>query len=349
MKIWFDISNSPHINFFASMIRDLEHDHEIIITCRPLANTIELLTLHGFPHAVVGKHYGASTVKKLYGYPVRVFQLYEYLRPLRPDVAISHSSFHSPIVARMLGIRGIYLNDNEHALGNVPSFLCASTIMIPEFLDRRRIHRQGARDKKIVQYPGVKEGVYLWNLDALHGGAGPAERSTGKKTVYVRPEPWTAQYYSGEVNFMDDLLLGLQKLVRVVLLPRGALQGEHYMHPKFAGITVADKPMGLADIAPACDLFIGAGGTMTREMAVLGIPTISVYRAALLEVDQYLLRTGHLIHRPDLDSAFALRYLEERSRVAPDRDLLTKGRQAYGLIKDVLLHHQDRTRGEKHD
>jgi len=58
MKIWFDLSNSPHINLFAELIRDLKKENEVIITCRPLANTIELLELHSFDFEVVGKHYG---------------------------------------------------------------------------------------------------------------------------------------------------------------------------------------------------------------------------------------------------------------------------------------------------
>ena len=104
MKIWFDLSNSPHINLFSAMIKDLSQEHEIIITCRPLANTIDLLDLHGFNYAVVGKHYGGKLTSKLFGYPIRVWQLVRYLRKLKPDIAISQSSFHSPITAWFLSI-----------------------------------------------------------------------------------------------------------------------------------------------------------------------------------------------------------------------------------------------------
>ena len=44
MRIWFDISNSPQVNMFYNLIRELEAGgHQVIITSRPLANTIELL------------------------------------------------------------------------------------------------------------------------------------------------------------------------------------------------------------------------------------------------------------------------------------------------------------------
>lgn len=141
MKIWFDLSNSPHINMFAALIRELQQRHEVIITCRPLANTIDLLELHKLPHTVVGRHYGKKFSAKVMGYPVRVWELVKFLRPRRIDIAISQSSFHSPVVARLIGVPSIYMNDNEHALGNVPSFLAATTIMVPEFLSLANLRR----------------------------------------------------------------------------------------------------------------------------------------------------------------------------------------------------------------
>ena len=103
MRVWFDLSNSPHINLFAKMIRDLESDgHEVVITCRPLANTIDLLELHGFRYEIVGVHYGGRLSAKIFGFPIRVWQLWKYLKGKNIDVAISQSSFHSPITARLL-------------------------------------------------------------------------------------------------------------------------------------------------------------------------------------------------------------------------------------------------------
>lgn len=338
MKIWFDLSNSPHINLFAHMIRALETDgHEVIITCRPLANTIDLLDLHGFKYEVVGEHYGANFYRKLLGYPIRVWQLRSFLRPRRIDVAISQSSFHSPMVARLLGVRSIYMNDNEHALGNVPAFLCASTIMVPEFLSQANLKRQLASPRKVVRYPGVKEGIYLWELqDQLDLRAGSG-RTSGKPSVYVRPEPWTAQYYKGSKDFLDDVLLGIKERVNVTLLPRGKAQGEHYRAERFNGIRIVDTAMDIAEIALDCDLFVGAGGTMTREMAVLGVPTISVYQDKLLDVDRYLLDAGAFSHQPALTAAALLDFLASTVRRPANRVLLSKGREAYDQIRQAIL------------
>ena len=340
MRIWFDLSNSPHINMFAAMIRDLERDHEVIITCRPLANTIDLLDLHGFKYKVVGMHYGGKFAAKVFGFPVRVLQLVKYLFDKKVDIAISQSSFHSPVVARLLGIRSIYMNDNEHAMGNIPAFIFANTIMVPEFLGIEKLKKQWANPAKVLFYPGVKEGIYLWELqERLQANAPAANAVKARPVVYVRPEPWTAQYYTGSRNFMDALLLGMKDAVDIVLLPRGKEQGVHYQDSKFSGIRVVTTALDIADIAPDCDLFIGAGGTMTREMAVLGIPTISVYQDELLDVDRHLLEVGAFSHMPALTAPQALEFLAVASQRPPNRDLLDKGRAAYDLVKSQILQH----------
>jgi len=344
MKIWFDLSNSPHINLFAHLIRELEAEgHETVITCRPLANTVDLLELHKLPYKVVGEHYGANFYKKVFGYPIRVLQLRKYLAPMRIDVAISQSSFHSPLVARLLGVRSIYMNDNEHAMGNVPSFFFATRILVPEFLSAEKLRKQWANPKKVFNYPGVKEGIYLWRLQSeltARPAAAPVaarDSSQRKPHVYIRPEPWTAQYYKGSKDFLDDLLLGIKDQVDVILLPRGKAQGEHYLDPKFAGIRIVDTALDIADIAPDCDLFVGAGGTMTREMAVLGVPTISVYQDELLDVDRYLLEQDAFLHRPHLTATELLDYLAGATRRPANRSLLEKGRQAFLQIKHAIL------------
>lgn len=340
MKIWFDLSNSPHINMFAALIRELQLEHDVIITCRPLANTVDLLDLHKLPYTVVGRHYGKQFSAKVLGYPVRVWELARFLRPQRIDVAVSQSSFHSPLVAKLLDVRSIYMNDNEHALGNVPSFAFASRILVPEFLSPEILRRQWANPNKVRRYPGVKEGLYLWELDERLQGAARAVTAVvrpTRKSIYLRPEPWTAQYYQGSTNFMDDLLIGLQDHADVTLLPRGQAQAGHYRQLRFSRLRIVDTALDIADIAPDCNLFIGAGGTMTREMAVLGIPTISVYQDELLAVDRYLLGQQAFVHIPQLRASDALGYLDTMTRQLPNRMLLQKGRAAYDMIKQEIL------------
>lgn len=337
MKIWFDLSNSPHINMFHDLIRDLEADgHQVIITSRPLANTVELLDQRGLKHTVVGEHYGKNFYKKIFGYPIRVMQLRKFLKLLKPDLAVSQSSFHSPLVAKLLGIPSIYTNDNEHALGNRPSFFFATNILIPENLSVDKVARYGTSAKKVMQYPGVKEGIYLWQKGEKIRQQRQENPVEGVQ-IYIRPEPQTAQYYKGKENFLDDTILGLKDKYRITVLPRDANQAKHYTQEKFSGVHVPEKPMSFDVIAAQCSIFIGAGGSMTREMAILGIPTISVYQDALLDVDEFLLSKGLMLHEPMLTAEKTDSFIKSLQNKPPALELMDKGKQAYQLFKQQIL------------
>jgi hypothetical protein len=340
LKIWIDLTNSPHVNFFAEIIRELSRNHEVIATCRPLANTIDLLDIEGFSYTVVGRHYGACKAKKILGFPVRVFQLWRFLKKQKIDVAISHSSFYSPLVSKLLGLPSVYLNDNEHAKGNHLAFAFANRILIPEFLNVMKVAKGKRVQQKFVQYPGVKEGVYLWYFRPEKRADSPLGRiglADDRKTICIRPEPWTAQYYQGKVDFLDGLICDLANDFNVVILPRGGDQTVHYLGEKFSKAFVLRESVKLDDIVARCDLFIGAGGTMTREAAVLGVPTISVYQDELLEVDRYLIRQGDMAHCMIPDRDFVQNFLESKQRGKANAELLEKGEAAYRMIIDVIL------------
>ena len=163
------------------------------------------------------------------------------------------------------------------------------------------------------------------------------EIDPSKKVIFVRPEPWTAQYYHGKANFMDELLLDLKNIHQVVLLPRGEDQRRYYQNHRFRPIFVPNGSISLAAVMENCDLFIGAGGTMTRETAVLGIPTVSIYQDHLLGVDHFLIDHGYMIHETILTSKKVLQLLSDTYRRDSDQVLLEKGKRAYDLIKSTLL------------
>jgi uncharacterized protein len=337
MTIWFDISNSPHVNMFYQLIKELENDgHEVLITSRPLANTIALLDQKGLKHTTIGEHYGKNFLKKVFGYPIRVNQLRKFLKKKKIDLAISQSSFHSPVVAKLLGVPSIYTNDNEHAMGNKPAFICASKILIPENLAVEKIAKTGVSAAKVIQYPGVKEGIYLWSKGE-EIQAKRKQNNSGEVKIYIRPEPQTAQYYKGKENFLDDTILALQDKYRIIVLPRDANQSAHYKQEKFSKTYVPDKPLGFDAIAADCTIFVGAGGSMTREMAILGIPTISVYQDDLLDVDSFLLSKGLMLHEPNITPEKVVSYIESLKNAPPALELMNKGKEAYNLFKTEIL------------
>ena len=337
MNIWFDISNSPHINLFYALISQLEHEgHTIIITSRPLANTIDLLNQKGMLHQVVGKHYGKNILGKLFGYPIRVVQLWFYLKDKRIDLAVSQSSFHSPLVAQLLRVPSIYTNDNEHALGNLPSFFFATKILLPERFNLNAISSSSVISRKISYYPGVKEGIYLWRMSKSNKLKDHSNKRSPLK-LYIRPEPSTAQYYNGKENFLDDLIKELSSMFSIYILPRSKEQSNHYSGSSFEKITVADKPISFEEIANDCDVFIGAGGSMTRELAMIGIPTISVYQGELLEVDKLLIENDLMLHAQIISSKDIVS-LSQRLPVSSQKNsLMAKGKLAYDMLYNTII------------
>jgi uncharacterized protein len=336
MRIWFDISNSPQVLMFKDLMEDLKlKGHEILITSRPLANTIELLNQNEIDHTSIGVHYGKSTIKKLLGYPIRIYHLWNFLKEKKIDLAVSQSSFYSPLVAYILGIPSIYTNDNEHAVGNIPAFLFANRIFVPESFVFSKVGLLNIIQKKVKRYPGIKEGIYLWrNSEKINQ---KKNRSTsGIQRIYVRPEPSTAQYYSGGTNFLDEFLNQAKSVYPITLLPRNSEQVQHYLTEGFRGIKVALHPLSFQEITNDCLLFIGAGGSMTREMAMVGIPTISVYQDDLLEVDKLLINSHQMLHKKKLildDIEASINYFNAEPHI---NDLMFKGKHAYTMLMNEI-------------
>ena len=337
MKVWFDISNSPHINMFYDLIRELESEgHEVIVTSRPLANTVALLDQKQIKHTTIGQHYGKNILKKMFGYPIRVFQLWQYLSRLKLDLAVSQSSFHSPVVAKIMGIPSIYTNDNEHALGNLLCFLTATRILIPEKMPIPSFFRSSQLHKKFIRYPGIKEGIYLWIKSASITSNRKLRPSSSDIEIFIRPEPLTAQYYNGKQNFLDDIISELQDTCTVTVLARDKTQFTHYSQKRFRHIRLPESPLSFDQIATNCSLFIGAGGSMTRELALIGIPTISVYQSDLLDVDEVLISSGLMIHDPKLTAEKVHYYLNNLQNTPPSNELMDIGKSAYQLFKKEI-------------
>ncbi|MFW5804510.1 MAG: DUF354 domain-containing protein [bacterium] len=335
IKIWIDLTNSPHINFFKPFVNNWKKEgFELIITCRDLSNTIQLIQQNGWDYKVIGKHAGKKKIKKLLHFPIRSLELLNYLKKKRPDIGISHSSFYSPIVASMLKIPSIYLNDNEHAKGNYLAFRYATLNLIPEFLESKAINMKWDKRFRLAYYPGIKEGIYLSQSPFI---SNTKKRNAAFKNIYIRPEPWNAQYYKGESFFLDKLLLEIKSKFKIILLPRDSAQVEYYKTKEFEGIEIPNNPLTLEDIYTNCDLFIGAGGTMTREIAFLGIPTISIYQDKLLAVDQFLIDNKYMHHIKNLDAKILEAVISKQDANEKKTLLFNKGMEAFKLIEKLIL------------
>lgn len=333
MKIWIDISNAPHVNFFKKFITEWKNKYEVVVTTRPLSNTIDLLEKNNIDYHIVGSHYGKNKLAKLFGFFKRSKELYHFLKSQKIDIAISQSSFYSPYVAKKLKIPVIYTNDNEYAKGNYVAFLLASHILLPEALKEWTKGR--FFEKRVSFYPGVKESIYIQEIVKKR-------KNEKQTTIYFRPEPWHAQYHEFSADTFDKMLIGLAQENKIVILPRDKNQTNHFKNLSInhLNIVVPSNVQTVDEISEDCDIFLGAGGSMTREFAVMGIPTVSMYQDDLLEVDKYLIEHGVLISEKD-PSKIDLLYINNLKRIndlsskAYDK-MLEKGQETRNLINQMI-------------
>ena len=253
LKIWIDLTNSPHVNFFKPFIKKWTNDgHEIVITARNLSNTIDLINQNNWTYKELGVHGGKGILAKIIRFPQRVLYLFFYLKKNKPDIAISHSSFESPLTSWLLRIPSIYLNDNEHAKANYIAFKFASVIILPEFLKEIAYNNQWLSKYKIEFYEGIKEGIYLSKKIFR-------KRKTGADKIFIRLEPWTAQYYEGNSIYLQSLISYLILKHEVIILPRSDDQINYFNDQDFKQLKVCNSPLKLEEIVSQCKLFIGSG------------------------------------------------------------------------------------------
>jgi predicted glycosyltransferase len=335
MKIWIDFINTPQVSFFEPIIEGLSNQgHTFLLTCRDSSNTVQILKQKGWEFTIIGDKAEKGLTNKLLSFPNRIRKLIRFLKNKKIDAAAGQSSFYLPLTAKILGIPSLYTNDNEHALGNIPAFIFATKIILPENFPINSALKQGASKKKTSLYPGIKEGIYLWKK----GEEITNHRQHSKpKTIYIRPEPQTAQYYKGKTNFLDNLLLDLKDSYNITLLVREKSQLEHYTAPQFKGISVPEKPLDFTTIAKDCLFFVGAGGSMTREMALIGIPTISVYQGDLLGVDKFMIDNNYLKHVPELSTEILMSEIACSEKTSTGNFLLEKGKDAYQLLIENII------------
>src|SRR4051794_30591127 len=160
MRVWIDLTNSPHVVFFlplVALLRDRGADVEL--TARAFAQTLELLEDAGLEHEVVGPpHGGAGAVGKARAMASRLPELRRFAKRRGFDVAMSHASHELPLAARSLGIPSSYAFDYEfarvqHGLG----CRAATRVVVPDVIPQRRLDRLGARRRKVARFAGLKE------------------------------------------------------------------------------------------------------------------------------------------------------------------------------------------------
>ena len=300
MRIWIDLANSPHVPFFRSLADEfLQRDHELIVTARAFAETVELARAAGFSAEVIGGHGGGKLSGKAGNLVQRGLALARWARGRGIDLALSHNSYSQILAARALAIRTVTLMDYEHQPANHLAFRFASRIVVPRAFPQEALDRYGAQPAKVFRYDGIKEDVYLADFEPDPQFPQVLDKlgiSAPDVLVLVRPPAGDALYHRFENQLFDQLLERLldQPDVKVMLLPRNEIQRHTYVARNQSRLIVPQQPLDGANLIAHSDLVVSAGGTMNREAAALGVPAASIYLGEWAAIDEQLVNEGRL-------------------------------------------------------
>jgi uncharacterized protein len=319
MRVWIDLSNSPHPLLFAPVARALEErGHEVLVTSRDNAQTVPLARKRWPDVEVLGDESPAGRLGKARGIGIRVASLVGWGRDHRPDVALSHNSYAQVVAARQLRIPAVTAMDFEHQPVNHLAFRLAGRVLLPEAFPDDAARRQGATPGKTTRYPGLKESLYLGDFEhsdeplrALN-----IDVSGEAPLAVARTPPSRAIYHRLDNPLFEACLRHLDKGgTEIVVLPRHPEQVDALRSLGLARCTIATEPVDSRSLLSRASLFIGAGGTMTREAALLGVPTATLFAGEVPAVDLWLEARGKLV-RPAKPSD--LPAPRERPRTRPD-------------------------------
>jgi len=299
MRVWVDVTNSPHVTFFRPLVALLEaRGHEVTITARDFAQTLELLEDAGLEHSVVGPpHAGASRAGKIQAMAARLRALRRFARPRRFDVALSHASHELPLAARSVGVPSSYAFDYEfaraqHALG----CRAATRVIVPEAIPQSRLDRIGASVAKVRRYPGLKEEYYL---DGFAPDPAVLDRlgvDRSRVLAVVRTPPDVSLYHRHASPLFAGVLerLGSDVGVHAVVLPRTPEQRESLRGAALPSLLVPERAVDALSLVALADLVVSAGGTMNREAVALGTPVYTTFSGRMGAVDEQLVADGRL-------------------------------------------------------
>jgi uncharacterized protein len=308
VRIWIDLSNSPHPLLFAPVARRLEAlGHVVLVTARDNAQTVEL-TRDRWPQAsVIGGPSPPGRLPKVRSLVRRVDGLRRWAEAARPDAALCHGSYAQIVAARWLRIPAVTAGDYEHNPSNHLAWRLAGTVLLPTALADCHVWRQGATRHKTRFYPGLKEELYLADFERDPGVVERLGIVRDGTLVVARPAPDRAVYHpSDNPLFLECLKAVLaDPRVTVVVLPRYPEQRRALAELELGRCFIPEQAVDSRSLMSEADLMIGAGGTMTREAALMGVPTFSLFAGRPAAVDRWLEQRGlmRLLRSPgDLDS-----------------------------------------------
>jgi len=301
MSLWIDLDNSPHVHFFAPIIRNLDREGiKYFITVRSFSQTEDLARSYGFDFVTIGTHRAHHHVTSRVGETTaRAWQLGAYVRKRKATAAVSHNSRALLLASYFLKIPAMTLYDYEFAFAYFSNRV-SQKIVVPAEIPTERLLEQGASLDKLIRYPGLKEEVYVYDFQPNRDILSELSLDPHRTIISLRPPQTWAHYHNPRSEVLLDGLIGRLRRERdaqVVVLCRTTEQA-NAMSAKYGldspPFRVLRKAVDGLSLMWYSDAIFSGGGTMVREAALLGLNAHSIFAGKLGAADAALERQGKL-------------------------------------------------------
>src|SRR3954471_21213526 len=292
MRVWVDLTNSPHVLVLRPVIRALERrGATVLVTARDFAQTLELCERHGIACEAIGRHRGGRLAAKGLVLLSRSAALARWARGRRIDLALGHGSHDVTVAAALLRIPSSTAFDYEWAkVQHTVNCRLARAVVVPEAIPPQRLRPYGATAAKLRRYPGLKEEYYLADFEPDGAVLGELGLDPARPIAVVRTPPAVSLYHRFENPLFAQVLDRLRG-TQTVVLPRTPEQ-----RAELDGFIVPEHAVDAQSLVAYADLVISAGGTMNREAVALGTPVWTTFEGRMGAVDEALIADGRM-HR----------------------------------------------------
>jgi uncharacterized protein len=279
------------------MIEKLGKNNQIICTSRNYREVVELAKIRNVKMILVGKHAGSDRSEKLKASIERMSQLVSIIRKFGPELTISFCSPEASRISFGMGIRHIAFSDSPHAEAVMRlSVPFVQKLLIPWIIPKKEFTKYGISKENIIHYRSIDAALIIKQKTKNYTRYNFHLRD--KKTILIRVEESQAAYFQSRKNTNKHIINEIVKELsncNIVVLGR-YLSHINQLKKEFGNkILVLDKVVDGKALLKFTDFFIGSGGTMTAQAALMGIPTIS-YDAVPNYIEKYLVKIG-LIQR----------------------------------------------------
>jgi predicted glycosyltransferase len=309
MKMFIDILTPKQCMLFSKLSERLRNDgHQVFEVTREYREVNQLCNMMGTDARVVGRHGGETLLGKLKASTERTLQLASLVAELKPDVAVSFSSPETSRVAYGLKTPHVCLNDSPHAEAVARLTVPLATLLLtPKIIPKTAWTKFGISQDKIIQYRALDAWAWLKDFKPDKKVLSKLGLEPSRPIVAFRTEESFASYLLEKASKTPRLLPLIESLLKsnvdfqAIVMPRYETQVTLLKERLGKRAVVCESIIDARSLLSYTSVFVGAGGTMTTEAALLGVPTFSCYPDKSFLVEKYLIKKGLIVRETSLE------------------------------------------------